>query len=59
MLAKESLLMRKTGKDDIANFNFQSLCEEWQDRAPIFYSFLTTAGISNSYKDAKWLQVWA
>ena len=55
---KSPLLMRTTGKDDIANFNFQSLCEKWQDRAPIFYSFLTTVGISNSYKDVKWLQVW-
>jgi hypothetical protein len=47
--------MRKTGKDDIVNFNFQSLCEEWQDRAPIFYPFLTTVGISYASKDAKWL----
>lgn len=33
-------LLRKTSKEDLQNFDLQKLCEEWQERAPIFYAFL-------------------
>lgn len=35
-------LLRKCDKDTLIKLDFQSLCEEWKDRAPIFYSFLIT-----------------
>ncbi|KAK3748334.1 hypothetical protein QZH41_016897, partial [Actinostola sp. cb2023] len=49
---KEPSLLRKTGKSDIVNFSFQSLCEEWKTKAPIFYAFLRTVARS---KNATWL----
>jgi len=49
---KEPSLLRKTGKSDIVNFSFQSLCEEWKTKAPIFYAFLMTVARS---KNATWL----
>jgi hypothetical protein len=52
---KNPSLLRKTGKEAIVNFNFESLCDEWKERAPIFYSFLMTVGVSKVTKDAKWL----
>ena len=33
-------ILRKTSKEDLQNFDLQKLCEEWQERAPIFYAFL-------------------
>ena len=35
-------LLRKCDKNDLIKLDFQLLCEEWKDRAPIFYSFLMT-----------------
>ena len=29
-------LLRKTSKEDLQHFDLQKLCEEWQERAPIF-----------------------
>lgn len=49
---KEPTLLRKTGKSDIVNFSFQSLCEEWKTKAPIFYAFLISVAGS---KNATWL----
>ena len=41
-------LLRKTSKEDLQNFDLQKLCEEWQERAPIFYAFLlNTASRTN------------
>ncbi len=36
----------------MVNFSFESVCEEWKTKAPIFYAFLMT--VANS-KDATWL----
>ena len=42
-------LLRKTSKEDLQNFDLQKLCEEWQERAPIFYALLlNTASRTNS-----------
>ena len=49
---KTPSLLRQTGKADMVNFSFESLCEEWKTKAPIFYAFLMT--VANS-KDATWL----
>ena len=49
---KNPSLLRKTGKSDIVNFSFQSLCEEWKMKAPIFYAFLMAVAGS---KIATWL----
>ena len=35
-------LLRKCDRESLVNFSFQSVCEEWKNRAPIFYSFLMT-----------------
>ena len=41
-------LLGKTSKEDLQNFDLQKLCEEWQERAPIFYAFLlNTASRTN------------
>ena len=39
---KKPSLLRKSGLDDIENFSFNKLCQEWKERAPLFYSFLIT-----------------
>lgn len=39
---KTPSLLRKSGPDEMENFSFQKLCEEWKQRAPLFYSFLVT-----------------
>ena len=42
------LLLRKTSKEDLQNFDLQKLFEEWQEKAPIFNAFLlTTASRTN------------
>lgn len=35
-------LLRKTSKEDLLNFDLIKVCEEWKERAPVFYSFLLT-----------------
>ena len=47
-------LLRKCDKDDLIKFDFQSLCEEWKDRAPIFYSFLITSCSIQLSRDESW-----
>lgn len=50
-------LLRKCGKKDLVNFDLQSLCEEWKERAPLFFSFLMTCCIStgSTNEAVKWL----
>ena len=50
-------LLRKSGKEDLVNFDLQSLCEEWKERAPLFFSFLMTCCIStgSTNEAVKWL----
>ena len=43
-------LLRKTSKEDLQNFDLQNLCEEWQERAPIFYAFLLNTGSRTNRK---------
>ena len=53
---KTHSLLRKCGKEDLANFKFQSLCDEWRERSPLFFSFLMTCCISGRSRDqaVKW-----
>lgn len=48
-------ILRKTGKDDLTSFNLKLVCEEWQERAPLFYSFLLTSAINKRTKSCTWL----
>ena len=50
-------LLRKCAKEDLVNFDLQSLCEEWKERAPLFFSFLMTCCIStgSTNEGVKWL----
>ena len=47
-------LLRKCARDDLMNFDFKSLCEEWQQRAPLFYSFLSCCSSKKS-TSSTWL----
>jgi len=47
-------LLRRTSKDDLQNFAFEKLCEEWQERAPIFYAFLLNTAISRTTTKGTW-----
>ena len=47
-------LLRKCDKDDLIKLDFQSLCEEWKGRAPIFYSFLMTCCSVQLSRDESW-----
>lgn len=50
-------LLRKCGKEDLVNFDLQSLCEEWKERAPLFFSFLMTCCIATGSRNeaVEWL----
>ena len=52
---KNPSILRKAGKEDLKYFSMQSMCQEWKERAPIFYAFLMTVALSNGTKDASWL----
>ena len=41
-------ILRKCSKEDLVKFDLQKLCEEWSQRAPVFYSFLLTSSSKNS-----------
>ena len=43
---KTTSLLKKTTKADMVNFSFESVCQEWKTKAPIFYAFLMT--VANS-----------
>ena len=44
-------LLRKTSKEDLQNFDLQKYkCEEWQERAPIFYAFLLSTASRTNHK---------
>lgn len=39
---KRPSILRANTKEEIANFDFEEVCLEWKERAPIFYAFLMT-----------------
>ena len=48
-------ILRKCNRENIANFNLQSLFEEWKTRAPVFYSFLLTCSNCKLMKTCSFL----
>lgn len=52
---KNPSILRKTSKDDLINFDMKKLCDEWKERAPVFYSFLLICSSSkNTSSTANW-----
>ena len=41
-------------KDDLVKYYMQKLCEEWKERAPVFYAFLLTCSTSKPNVNIKW-----
>ena len=49
-------LLRKTGKEDLEKFDLENVtCQEWRERAPLFYSFLLTSAANKRTKSSTWL----
>jgi len=48
-------LLRKTGKEDLEKFDLENVCQEWRERAPVFYSFLLTSAANKRTKSSTWL----
>ena len=51
---KNPSILRKSGKEDLAKFDLQLLCNEWKERAPLFYSFLITSAVNKRTKECSW-----
>ena len=47
-------MLRKTEKADLEKFNFELLCDEWRERAPVFFAFLLTSCINKRTKRNTW-----
>ena len=47
-------MLRKTEKADGENFDFERLCNEWREKAPVFYAFLLTSCINKITKSNTW-----
>ena len=47
-------MLRKTEKADLENFDFELLCNEWRERAPVFYAFLLTSCTNKRTKSNTW-----
>lgn len=47
-------MLRKTEKADLENFDFELLCNEWRERAPVFYAFLLTSCVNKRTKSNTW-----
>ena len=47
-------MLRKSEKADLENFDFELLCHEWRERAPVFYAFLLTSCINQRTKSNTW-----
>ena len=50
------LLLRKCEQSDLKKFSFEALCEEWRQRAPLFFTFLMMCcGSGVAREDVRWL----
>ena len=53
---KQPSMLRANTKEEIVNFDFEKLCLEWKERAPIFYAFLMTCATTTRKEIApEWL----
>lgn len=49
-------LLRKCEQSNLKKFSFEALCEEWRERAPLFFAFLMTCcGSGVAREDVRWL----
>ena len=48
---KRKSIARQTSSQEMMTFNEESLCHEWMDKAPIFYSMLQSSALSERRKD--------
>ena len=51
---KNPSLLRKTGKEELENFDLEEVCSEWRERAPLFYSFLLTSATNKTTTNFAW-----
>ena len=47
-------ILRKCEKEDLEKFDLQLVCNEWRERAPVFYSFLLTSAVNKRTKNSWW-----
>ena len=53
---KQPSMVRANTKKETVNFDFEKLCLEWKERAPIFYAFLMTCATTTRKEVApEWL----
>ena len=53
---KQPSMLRANTKKEILNFDFEKLCLEWKEKAPIFYAFLMTCATTTRKEIApEWL----
>ena len=53
---KQPSMLRANTKEEIVNFDFEKLCFEWKERAPIFYTFLMACATTTRNEIApEWL----
>lgn len=50
---KNHSMARQCGSDDMLKFQPEALCQEWMDKAPLFYSILMSSALSERRKDVK------
>ena len=48
-------MSRRCSSDDMLKFHPEALCEEWMEKAPLFYSILMSSALSGRRKDVTWL----
>jgi hypothetical protein len=47
-------MLRKTSKADLEKFDLKLLCNEWREKAPLFYSILMTVSANKRTKGSLW-----
>ena len=52
---KSPSILRKSGKENLAKFDLQLLCNEWKERPLLFYSFLMTSAVNKRTKERAWV----
>ena len=50
---KFNSILRRKGKDDALQFNWESLLQEWEKQAPIFFSFIKSAACTPAVRSAQ------
>ena len=50
---KNYSMARQCGTEDMLKFQPEALCQEWKERAPLFYSVLLSCALSSRRRDVK------